>query len=234
MLSSPVRKDRDEAVAALKAFIAAGDYGAGDRLPSERDLIGSLQMTRTTLRKALDTLEREGVLWRHVGKGTFLSEAGADDPPVAGSRGKLSEIRYQVTPVKMMRARLCIEPAIAREAAVNASVEAIARMKLAQQQARTAHSWRDYERHDDQFHRALAEGADNIVLLALFDELNQLRRAVALNIVVRGTEKPPETHKSFAQHDAIIEAIEAHDPSAAYEAMRAHIRSVAARLFEET
>jgi DNA-binding FadR family transcriptional regulator len=228
-----VRKDRDEAVAALKAFIAAGDYGAGDRLPSERDLIGSLKMTRTTLRKALDTLERDGVLWRHVGKGTFMSEDDPNDRSVAGSNGKLSEIRHQVTPVKMMRARLCIEPALAREAAVNASAEAIARMKLAQRQARAAQTWRDYEGHDDQFHRALAEGADNIVLLALFDELNQLRRAVALNIVVRGTEKPPETHRSFEQHDDIIAAIEAHDPSAAHDSMRAHIRSVAARLFED-
>ena len=69
MLSRLEPSGRDEAVSALKSFIDAGDYSPGDRLPAERSLMGELGMTRTILRKALDALEREGVIWRHVGKG---------------------------------------------------------------------------------------------------------------------------------------------------------------------
>jgi DNA-binding FadR family transcriptional regulator len=222
----PQMETRTDPVSLLRSFIESGAYAPGDRLPPERDLIGKLNMTRSTLRKALDVLEREGAVWRHVGKGTFVAEA-------SGNGGSLVSLGQQLTPIKIMRARLCIEPAIAREAAINASAEAIVRMKLARERAQAATNWPDYERQDDLFHRAVAEGSDNLLLTALFDQLNQVRRAVAWNIVVRGTARPPEAHRSFAEHDRILAAIEAHEPTAAFEAMRDHIKSVAARLFEE-
>lgn len=228
VLIKPVQTDRDAALAALRTFITQGGYTPGDRLPSERDLIESLSMSRATLRKALDALEREGVLWRHVGKGTFIAEADGK----IGDRG-LNEISHQLTPIKMMRARLAIEPAIAREAAINASGEAIVRMKLIQERARAADSWDEYEVQDDNFHRAVAQASDNILLVALFDELNSVRRSIALNIVVRGTDRPPDGHRSFEQHEEIIRAIDQREPAAAYEAMRTHIKSVSARLFED-
>jgi len=191
-------------------------------------LIESLNMSRATLRKALDALEREGFLWRHVGKGTFIAQEGSQ----IGGRG-LNEIGYQLTPIKMMRARLAIEPAIAREAAINASGEAIVRMKLVQERARAAETWSDYEVQDDHFHRAVASASDNILLLAIFDQLNTVRRSIALNIVVRGTDRPPDDHRSFDQHEAIIRAIDKREPAGAYDAMRSHIKSVSARLFED-
>ena len=48
MLLEPT--ESNDAVAKLAAFIADGDYGPGDRLPPERELIGNLGMSRTKLR----------------------------------------------------------------------------------------------------------------------------------------------------------------------------------------
>ncbi|MDC1522359.1 winged helix-turn-helix domain-containing protein, partial [Planktomarina temperata] len=50
----------------LRRLIAKGQYAPGDRLPSERQLIEALGLRRNALRKALDELEFEGVIWRHV------------------------------------------------------------------------------------------------------------------------------------------------------------------------
>jgi len=218
---------REEAVARVGEFISSGGYRPGDRLPPERELIARLGMSRATLRRALDVLERGGAIWRHVGKGTFV--AGG----ISGGAGPLADLGRQITPVRMMRARLCIEPAIAREAAINASAEAIARMKNARDRARAAPTWADYEAQDDLFHRSIAEAADNILLLSLFDQLNQVRRAVAIGNVTRQSARPPSGHSSFAEHDRIAEAVEARDPDAAHEAMRRHLGSVSARLFGE-
>jgi len=228
MLTKPIPFEREDAITQVKALISAGAYSPGDRLPPERELIDRLGMSRTTLRKALEALEREGEIWRHVGKGTFVAGHGAQT-----GIGNLSEISGQLTPVRMMQARLCIEPAIAREAAINASGKAIIRIKLAKDRAVAAPNWIDYETHDDLFHRSIAEASDNILLLALFDQLNQVRRAVAWGSVVRASERPPEEHSSYSEHDRIAAAIEAHDPAAAQDAMRRHLRSVSTRLFEE-
>lgn len=227
MLTKPDTSEREEAIAQVWALISEGNYAPGDRLPPERELIDRLGMSRTTLRRALEALEREGAIWRHVGKGTFVASHGGP-----GTAGSLSELSRQLTPVRMMQARLCIEPAIAREAAIHASGEAIIRMKLAKDRAAAAPNWADYETHDDLFHRSIAEAADNILLLSLFDQLNQVRRAVAWGNVERKSECPPREHTSFAEHDRIAAAIEARDANAAQEAMRRHLGSVSARLYE--
>ncbi len=228
MLVKPDAAERENAIRTFREFIKESGYGPGDRLPPERELIGRLDMGRTTLRKVLDTLEREGTIWRHVGKGTFIA-----NPSEAPDLGGLAEIAQQLTPVRMMRARLSIEPAIAGEAAVNASREAVTRIKLAKDRAKQAQTWAEYEAQDDQFHRAVAEAADNILLLSLFEQMNKVQRAVAVTSVVRQTERPPENHSSFEEHERICAAIEARDSKAAYDAMRKHIGSVSARLFGE-
>ena len=224
MLAVPEMVEREDALAALRAFIVAGKYRPGDRLPPERELIVSLGMTRTKLRRVLEALEREGTIWRHVGKGTFLA---AED-----SR-RLTELGRQVTPMQMMRARLVLEPALAREAAIGASGEAVERIRLNRDRAAEAATWDEYEARDDMFHRAIAEATGNLLLLSLFDRLNRVRRAVAWNTVVRKLPCPPADHSSFAEHDRIVSAIEACDSAAAYAAMRDHLSSVSARLFGE-
>lgn len=220
--------DREDAIAALMAFIRDGGYRPGDRLPAERELIVSLSMSRNMLRRALEALERDGAIWRHVGKGTFVAAHGG-----SSGQGSLAALSQTVTPVELMRARASLEPAITREAAINASDEAVARLKVCRDRAVDAENWDDYEAQDDAFHRMVAEATDNVLLLSLFDHLNQVRRAVAWKTVVRQSTRPPREHSSFAEHNEIVAAIEARDPSAAHAAMRKHLGSVSARLFEE-
>ncbi|WP_103256694.1 FadR/GntR family transcriptional regulator [Tabrizicola aquatica] len=216
-------------VARLRGFILDGGYAGGAKLPPERDLSDQLGLSRATLRKALDALERDGMIWRHVGKGTFVS----GDLPKSAPSSAMVELGRQLTPFRMMRARLAIEPAIAREAAVNASGEAMHKMQRAIERAKAATTWNEYEVQDDLFHRAIAEASDNLLLLALFDQLNEVRRAVVWGSVTRQSTKPSPDHSSFAEHDAIAAAIASRDPGAAYDAMRRHLGSVANRLFGE-
>lgn len=210
----------------VKALIHEGGYAPGDRLPPERELTERLGLTRSALRKGLESLEREGAIWRHVGRGTFVAAPTAE-PEAPG----LAELSRSVSPLQMMRARLAIEPALAREAAINAGSDAAERIRAAHERAKAAESWAAYEAEDDHMHRAIAEATGNALLLALFDQLNQVRRAVAWDTVVRSSDRPPADHTSFAQHEAIVRAIETRKAADAFEAMRAHLGSVSGRLF---
>ncbi|MEF3049195.1 FadR/GntR family transcriptional regulator [Pseudotabrizicola sp. L79] len=215
--------------ARVRAYIAEGNFPSGAKLPPERQLTEELNLSRTNLRKALDALERDGLIWRHVGKGTFVS----DDATSRAPSNATIELGRQITPFRMMRARLAIEPAIAREAAVNASGETLTRMARAIERAKAATTWNEYEIQDDLFHRAVAEASDNLLLLALFNQLNEVRRAVAWGNVSRDSAHPSPNHSSFVEHDAIFAAISLRDPTEAYDAMRRHLGSVAKRLFGE-
>lgn len=228
MLANSETADLKEANEALLDFIESGNFAPGDRLPPERQLIVQLGMSRTTLRKILDKLENEGRIWRHVGKGTFIASRSESTRP-----HRLGELSGQVSPVHMMRARLSLEPAIAREAAINASDAAVQRIMAARDRAAEAPGWDEYEAEDDAFHRTIAEATGNVLLLELFDQLNQVRRAVAWNTVIRHSPRPPRDHSSFQEHELIAAAIAARNPSQAHAAMRDHLGSVSARLFGE-
>jgi DNA-binding FadR family transcriptional regulator len=214
------------ALVQLRAFISDKGFKQGDRLPPERLLGPQIGLRRFELRKALETLTDEGVLWRHVGKGTFIA-AMADQ----SAQNDLGGLAKRISPADVMRARAALEPAIARDAALHAAATAIAALRLTTERSRAAATWREYEALDNDFHRQIAEASGSLALLALFDQLNTLRRMVAWGRLSRGGPRPPDDHPSFAQHDAIVAALAACDPDAAHGAMRAHLRSVEDRLY---
>lgn len=215
----------DATLVQLRAWLTRHDFPPDTKLPAERELAEILGVSRGDLRKALATLEAEGQLWRHVGKGTFT-----------GSRAievmSLAEIDRQTNPAEVMRTRLLIEPLIAREAALNATSVDIDALRRCVNRTHQAATWRQYETADNELHRRIAEASDNRLLLALFDALNAVRRAVVWGMLRTNTDRPPDNHHSFAEHDRIIEAIEKRDIEGAGREMYLHLRAVEQNLME--
>ncbi|GHJ37365.1 GntR family transcriptional regulator [Streptomyces sp. TS71-3] len=58
----------------LKAAIEAGEYGPGDRLPGENDLMARHEVARMTVRQALGVLQAEGLVEARKGAGVFVRE----------------------------------------------------------------------------------------------------------------------------------------------------------------
>jgi DNA-binding FadR family transcriptional regulator len=208
------------ALVQLQAYLAQHDLPANSRLPPERELCAALGISRGELRKALAVLEEHGELWRHVGKGTFTGARPVEEP------SDIAAIARATNPREVMRARLVIEPLLAREAALNATGSDIAELQLCLKGAREAETWRRYETWDNRLHRTVAEAARNTVLVALFDTLNAVRRAVVWGRLRENTQRPPADHHSFAEHDAIVAAIAERDLNGAETAMRRHLQTV--------
>lgn len=215
----------DATLVQLRAWLTRHDFPPDTRLPPERELCEILGVSRGDLRKALATLEAEGQLWRHVGKGTFT---GARRIEVMS----LADIDRETNPAEVMRTRLLVEPIIAREAALNATSRHLDALRRCVKRTQKAATWRQYETADNELHRCIAEAADNRLLLALFDALNAVRRAVVWGLLRANQDRPPPDHHSFAEHDAIIAAIEERDLEGAGRAMYLHLRAVEHNLME--
>lgn len=209
----------------LRAWLTRQDLPSGTRLPPERELSEILGVSRGELRKALAELEAEGQLWRHVGKGTFV-----------GSRRmevmSLADIDRMTNPSEVMRTRLLIEPVIAREAALNATPLHIEALETCIARTHAATSWRQYETADNELHRLITVATNNRLLLALFDALNAVRRAVVWGMLRTGDQKPPADHHSFREHDMIVASIARRDLEGASRAMSLHLRAVQQKLID--
>lgn len=209
-----------DALTQLRAYLARPELPIDSRLPPERELAGHLGISRAELRKALDVLESENQIWRHVGKGTFIGSRPID------TLADIAAITRRTNPSEVMRTRLLLEPEVARMAALNATSTQIADMKICLQRTRAAQTWRQYEAWDNRLHRIIAEATQNTLLLALLDTLNAVRRAVVWGRLRGERVKPAADHHSFDEHDSIVAAIEDRDLDRAAAAMRKHLESV--------
>jgi len=224
--SKPDAVDSPGALIQLRAYLAQQELPENTRLPPERELGTLLGLARGDLRKAMAVLESEGEIWRHVGKGTFTGNRPKDE------LFSISTIASQSSPSEVMRTRALIEPVIAREAALNATADNIKEMRRCLLRTRQARSWRQYEHWTNTLHRTIAQSTRNTLLLAMFDTMITVRRAVFWGRLRPTKDKPSRDHRSFAEHGAIIDAIEQRDPRGAAQQMRDHLGMVHERLLD--
>ena len=207
----------------LREFLAALALPLNGRLPSERELSETFGVSRNKVRKAMDVLEDEGRVWRHVGRGTFVGAR-----PVLN----LEHIAYLnsiTSPARIIEARLSLEPQIARLAALNSLNADIAEMQACNRRCRTARDWRVYEAWDNKFHHSVAAATHNKVLIVLFETLNAVRRAPIWKNITLG-DRPTSDHPSFAEHDLIASAIAKRDCDGAEAHMLTHLISIRNRM----
>jgi GntR family transcriptional regulator len=89
IVDTSVRSPRYAQVyAVLRDWILQGVYAPGVRLPSESGLCDLFNVSRITVRSAVEMLEKEGMVERIQGRGTFVST----DMPNVPNRGELSEL----------------------------------------------------------------------------------------------------------------------------------------------
>lgn len=207
----------------IKQYVAAEGFNHNDRLPPERVLSERFAVSRGELRKALAELEEDGLIWRHVGRGTFIGAR-----PVLN----LADVAYLgelASPAQVIAARLVIEPELARLAAIYGARSNFEEIQSCSRRCREASDWRSYEAWDNNLHYAIAKATHNKLLVYLFDILNVVHRSTVWG-QPRTSRKPPDTHISFAEHDAICAAIVTRDPATAALRMRDHLISVRDRV----
>ena len=110
----------------IRTLIGSGEFPAGSRLPSERDLAKQLGVSRPSVREALIALEVEGLVEVRIGSGIYaLEQAGKS---VAATADAAEPVEAEAGPFELLRARYVIESecaALAAKTAKKPQVQAI-------------------------------------------------------------------------------------------------------------
>jgi len=223
-LAKTVGESADIVRARLLAMLETGLSGTGGRLPTERDLCAAMRVGRRSVRRALEQLEADGLIWRKQGKGTF---AGLPPDP---TQALSAEIVGETNFLEVMEARLCIEPALAAMCAANATPADIDRMRNLARRTVESTDPQVIELWDGSLHRLIARTAGNRPLLTAFSMIDEIRNSRNWQGLRQKARNIETLMVSDAEHRAIIDAIEAGNALQAEAAMRTHLQTLAVNL----
>ncbi|MEG6507393.1 FCD domain-containing protein [Methyloligella sp. 2.7D] len=206
----------------IEKLILQGVLRPGERLTPERELAEKLDVSRPSLRDAIEMLVERGLLTRARG-GTFVAQFLS---PLLKPLASLLQDNPEVTG-DYFEFREMIEAQAARYAARRASdidrqaiEDCVARMKA-------AHELEDPEQEaqaDVDLHLLIYEAAHNAVLLHFMRALVELLRSNIFYSRQQLYQRSAVRNKLLVQHLAIAEAVLAGDPEAAERAAAEHVR----------
>lgn len=218
------------AVGMLREMILSGGYGPGERL-NELAISEQLQISRSPIREALQTLAGQGLVRFIPGRGAFVMEFDVD------AIDELGELRIALESraARLAATRATGAQLTAIHAILTRSEKAIRSGEITELLAgsdRSIQSGGAYPQKLD-FHQAVLSASRNQRLVAAADTAaTQFRLARA-----RTGRKNAWAAQALDEHRVIAAALERHDPDAAAAAMEKHLacstrRSIA--LIEET
>lgn len=222
----------DAVTVQIEELILDGVLRPGDRLPPERDLSRSLDVSRPILRESLAELERRGLLVARHGGGTFVADVIGEvfRAPVVELVRK--HPRAQADYLEFRREVDAIAAGFAAERATEADLALLGQIMDALTEAHAEADPANEARLDVEFHRAISECAHNTVLL---HTLRACYRLMADGVFYnRGMLYGYGDCRAalYEQHRAIHDAIVGRDPAAARAAAVAHVDYVAAAIAE--
>lgn len=209
----------------ISTLIDRGEFPSGSRLPAERELAVLLGVSRTSVREAIIALELAGRVEVRVGTGIFV----VGERPRRKRNGSAAPRDDDGPgPFDLLAARAMIEGEIAALAARSARKADIAALRGAIERMREHAD--DAERRDAadrEFHVLIAEMTRNGALPLAVAHLWELRFGEIFARIEAHFHTPALRAKTLADHEAIVAALETHDPEAARQAMHRHLQRVA-------
>lgn len=230
-----VRKRAQHGSAALmqhiRKRIADGTWSAGYRLPAERDLVDQFGIARNTLRKVMDQLEADGVITRHVGRGTFIAEAPLT--PVNGAETLLQRI-HGASPAEVIEVRLLIEPHVVELAATRANSRDLQQIAHCLEESEHAKTTLDFEYWDGMLHQAILGAAHNTLLTDLYEAINGVRKQPEWEVLKQRCLTPVRRARYSEQHRGIVDALRQRNAAVASAQIRQHLLEVQSAMNGET
>jgi len=229
---SPIKNTRvyEKVIEQIKEMIVKGTFKKGDKLPSEREMAESLQISRTSIREALRELEIMGLIESRQGEGNFIKNSFENNLLEPLSTIFLLK---ESNPDEILELRNIIERGSVALAAGRITDEELAEMELLLEDSLKSDFKDKLVDMDINFHYKIAQASKNFLILSILNAISFLIEAFIKDIRKNVITKEENIIMLIQQHRDILSALKAHDPIAAEKAMLDHLQYVNSQMKKE-
>ena len=218
----PIKPKRisDQVFDQIRELIYRGKLKPGEKLMTERELAQAMNVSRTTIRDAIQRLVAMGLIVQKQGQGTFVKTI---DDSLENPLAKAMEAQ-EASLEDLLEVRMGLECNAAALAAKRADETDITALKqsISEMEGEVS-SGRLGTEADTAFHMAIAYAAKNpLHILIMRNFYDYLFHGIGENLACL-YEEPENIQEILRQHNNILTSIKARDPYKAYQAMSEHI-----------
>ena len=210
----------EQVVEEIVQRIRSGVYKPGDRLPTEKELVEELGVSRNSLREAMKCLITAGLVTSTSGKGTFLSQKARE---LVAKEDLLIDLSVYESVSEIIELRHIVEPESAFLAAQRATPDQVEELHGVLLSLRDRINRKEHwETTGLRFHNLIARMTGNRLLISVMEsiskELYKSREYIYELIILQETE--------WEEHRAIYEAVRERDPEQARACMSKHLETL--------
>lgn len=202
----------------IETSINSSVYSPGSRLPPERELAETFNVSRPTIREAIIALEVRGRVEVKTGSGVYVLN---------------SEITNQkidtVNAFEVTQARALIEGEVAAIAATTITTD---ELKQLDKTLLDMKNGINLVAADEEFHRIIANSTRNSAMILSVENLWNLRTSTQEVVEDYDSVCSGDNDKTLAEHSAIYQALKSGNATQARQAMHSHFNRLINSLFD--
>ncbi len=210
----------------IRDAIVSNRYAVGERLPSEKELCAMFNVSRVPVREALSALELNGLVESMQGAGVYVKRTAPTE----------NLLMHDVEPQDIIRARMILEPDIARLAAGQITDEQRDELRDIVERFKEEAKMDVYTtKVDKEFHLFLARTSGNTLYLMIMELVFQTMEQKMWELILSrtvATQKYREQNNS--EHLRIAQAVLDRRVDDAYAFMKEHMEQLYERYWSES
>lgn len=204
----------------LRDQLIDGRWTAGERLPSENELAEMFNVSRITIRQALQKLKALGLIETHSGAGSYVKNVDISD-----TFNELKPILYigNVTTDNILEFRRMIDTECIRIATVRAKESDLRRLDKIYEKMKEAQQAGDVKRfskYDMKFHQEVVKMTSNPLMVKTYAILSDV-----LNVALQDIIDKMRFERAVEYHAKMLDAMHRRDPEEAAKYMAEHINA---------
>lgn len=219
---SPIKNTKvyEQVIIQIKDMIAKGILRKGDKLPSERELVDKLGVSRTSIREALRALEIIGLVESRQGEGNFIRDNFENSlfEPLS-----VMFMLQKSSTLEIHQVRVMIETETASLAAKNINDKDIEVLQGFIDKLKNSKDELERSISDKNFHYKIAECSGNFLINNILRSVSSLMDAFIVNARMVIVNESKARELLVEQHEDILQALINRDSEEAVKAMRKHL-----------